>query len=95
MARRFATTGARALGLNNRVSQARCWAKRHKLWPSAEAAYQYFAGKQVLANWAPQVLRDYINYGLEDEQDNLVPSFRRDIETAVYRTFPHDMGGEH
>lgn len=84
--------GAKALGLDNRVSQARFSAKRHKLWPSAEAAYQHFAGKQVFANWAPQVLRDYINYGLEEEQGNMVLRFRRDIETAVYRTLPHDIG---
>ncbi|WP_395824383.1 alpha/beta hydrolase [Collimonas sp.] len=84
--------GAKALGLDNRVSQARFSARRRNLWPSAQAAYEHFASKQVFANWAPQVLRDYINYGLEEEQGNMVLRFRRDIETAVYRTLPHDMG---
>ena len=84
--------GAKALGLDKRVSQARFSVKRRNLWPSAEAAYQHFAGKQVFANWAPEVLRDYITYGLEEEQGNVVLRFRRDIETAVYRTLPHDMG---
>ncbi|WP_211441939.1 alpha/beta fold hydrolase [Collimonas humicola] len=83
--------GAKALGLDNHVPPARFSAKRRNLWPSAEAAYQHFAGKQVFANWAPEVLRDYITCGLEEEQGNMVLRFRRDIETAVYRTLPHNM----
>ncbi|MFC5473543.1 alpha/beta hydrolase [Paraherbaspirillum soli] len=84
--------GAKAFGIDWLFSHARFSEKRRNLWPSVEAAYQHFAAKPVFASWPPEVLRDYIQYGMAEEQGQLTLRFRREIETAVYRTVPHDMG---
>lgn len=79
-----------ALGL--RLSPANFSARRRFVWPDAEAAYQHFAVKDIFAVWAPDVLRDYIESGLQPHPDGVQLRFTREIETAVYLSLPDHMG---
>lgn len=83
---------AKALRIDRRLSPARWSEKRRNQWPDAEAAYQHFSSKQVFASWPEEVLRDYIEHGMLQQQGKLTLRFRREIETAVYRTLPHHFG---
>ncbi|PUA19472.1 alpha/beta fold hydrolase [Glaciimonas sp. PCH181] len=83
---------AKVLRLDRPMSPARFSEKRRNLWPDAEAAYQHFSSKQVFASWPEEVLRDYVEHGLVEQQGGMALRFRRDIETAVYRTLPHHFG---
>ncbi|MBC7857322.1 MAG: alpha/beta hydrolase [Burkholderiaceae bacterium] len=82
----------RNTAIGERYSPARFSARRRVLWPSAEAAYNHFAGKDVFASWAPDVLRDYIDSGLAPHADGMQLRFTREVETAVYRSLPHHVG---
>lgn len=84
---------AKTLGIDGILSPARFSKKRRILWPNVEDAFQHFASKPVFSSWPAEVLRDYIEHGLErEDRGNLTLRFRREIETAVYRTLPHHMG---
>ncbi len=83
---------AKALRLDMKFSPARFSVKRRNQWPDAEAAYQHFSGKAVFALWPREVIRDYVEHGMLQQDGNLTLRFRRDIETAVYRTLPHHFG---
>jgi pimeloyl-ACP methyl ester carboxylesterase len=86
-------------GLMERVSPGRVSAKRRWQWPSAEAAYAHFAAKTAFARWDPAVLHDYIDCGTEPDPEARLAgepaavrlAFRRDIETRLYNTLPHNM----
>jgi hypothetical protein len=65
-------------------------------WPDAQAAFDHFAHKRAFARWDPQVLRDYIAHGTQDETTpqgtRRVLAFDREVETAIYNTLPHNLG---
>lgn len=82
-------------GLMARVSPGKVSRSRRWQWPSTEAAWQHFAAKATFARWAPQVLRDYVEGGTEPapDGDGVVLAFRREVETRIYNSFPHHLGG--
>ncbi len=89
---------AKAAGIGERLSPAHVSKRRRQHWPSAEAAYEHFASKPAFASWAPGVLRDYIASGTEPHDDDVAAdekgrrlAFDRAIETAIYRSLPHQM----
>jgi len=84
---------ARNTALGERFSPSRFSARRRKLWPDAQAAYEHFAAKDMFAIWAPQVLRDYIDSGLVPHPEGVQLRFTREVETDVYRSLPHHIGG--
>jgi pimeloyl-ACP methyl ester carboxylesterase len=65
--------------------------KRRNLWPSAEDAFEHFRHKKAFNNWQADVLRDYVNHAMHDENGQRALSFRRDIETAIYNTLPDNL----
>jgi pimeloyl-ACP methyl ester carboxylesterase len=83
---------AKSAGIDKRFSPARYSERRRQSWPDREAAFQHFAAKPMFAAWPPQVLRDYVEYGLVDEPQGVSLRFTREAETAVYRTLPHNIG---
>ncbi|WP_292934663.1 alpha/beta hydrolase [Noviherbaspirillum sp.] len=90
--RAFLLRIAKRMGVDNKFSPARFSEKRRNVWPDAEAAYAHFTSKPMFAVWPPEVLRDYIEHGLAPHRDGVTLRFRRETETAVYRTLPHDLG---
>jgi pimeloyl-ACP methyl ester carboxylesterase len=83
---------AKGLGKSDRWSPARFSARRRTLWPDAQTVYKQYASKPVFARWAPEVLQDYIEHGLAPHPQGVTLRFTREVETAIYRTLPHDFG---
>lgn len=83
---------AKAIGLGERLSPARLSVKRRDRWPSVEDAMRHFASKELFAAWAPGVLQDYLDAGLEPCADGVRLRFTREGETAVYQSLPHHIG---
>ena len=84
---------AKAVGLIGRLSPGRVSRTRRMHWPSHDAAREHLASKRAFARWAPGVLDDYLDAGLEPAPDGGVQlAFRREIETAFYDTLPHHLG---
>ena len=70
--------------------------KRKNQWPGKKEAAAHFGGKKVFALWEQQVLKDYIEHGTHDAQDDKgesvrLLSFDRRVETAIYNTLPHNL----
>jgi len=73
------------------VSPGRVSRARRDNWPDREAALAHFRSKKAFARWDPQVLADYIEHGMHDEDGKRVLSFDRDVETAIYNTLPDNL----
>lgn len=92
--------GWRALLL--RLSKGKSWAdnfspakfslRRRHIFPDVAAAREHFIGKPMFAAWAPGVLEDYLEHGLESHPQGVQLRFRREIETEIYRGLPHHLG---
>jgi pimeloyl-ACP methyl ester carboxylesterase len=82
----------KAIGIDKRFLPARLSEKRRNLWPDAEAAYRHYASKSMFAAWPQEVLRDYVEHGLMPHAEGVTLRFTREVETAVYRSFPHHLG---
>ena len=76
----------------DRFSPAKFSLKRRNVFPDAAAARAHFIGKPAFAAWAPGVLDDYLEHGLEPHPEGVQLRFRREIETEIYRGLPHHMG---
>lgn len=82
-------------GVGERYSPAFVSKKRRHQWPDREAAYEHFASKAAFARWAPGVLRDYIESGVEPDEGAAGSGhrlrFRREVETEIYNSLPHHV----
>ena len=54
---------------------------------------KHFAAKAVFALWDPRVLADYVASGFEERDGATHLAFRREVETRIYETLPHHLGG--
>lgn len=82
---------AKVTGLGERYSPAAVSRRRRQHWPNDQAAFEHFAAKQAFARWHPEMLRDYIAAGTEPAGAVRALSFRREVETEIYRTLPHHL----
>ena len=76
----------------DRFSPAKSSQKRRHIWPDVQAAHAHFSSKPMFAAWAPGVLADYLEHGLEPHPEGVQLRFRREIETEIYRALPHHLG---
>lgn len=71
--------------------------KRRHQWLDQAEVLAHFRSKKAFARWDEQVLRDYIEHGTHDAQDDggnqRLLSFDRDVETAIYNTLPDNLEG--
>ena len=82
----------KASRLIGRVSPGRVSQTRRQQWPSRRAAHDHYAAKALFARWAPGVLDDYIACGTERVDGQVVLAFKREVETRIYNTLPHQLG---
>jgi pimeloyl-ACP methyl ester carboxylesterase len=82
---------AKSTQLIGSVSPGAVSRRRRNSWPDAVAAFEHFRHKKAFAHWDAQVLQDYVDHGMQDEDGKRVLSFDRDIETAIYNTLPHHL----
>ncbi|WP_313077237.1 alpha/beta hydrolase [Melaminivora sp.] len=86
VAKRAQVMGALSPG---RVSRA-----RRTSWASAEEALEHFRRKKIFARWAPEVLQDYVQHGLAEQEGRRVLAFEREVETKIYNTLPHNLDSQ-
>ncbi|MDP1654963.1 MAG: alpha/beta hydrolase [Hylemonella sp.] len=65
--------------------------QRRNSWPDIDTAFEHFRHKKAFAHWDAQVLRDYVEHSMHDEDGKRVLSFDRDVETAIYNTIPDNL----
>ncbi len=74
------------------VSPGKVSRRRRNRWSDDAAALAYFKSKTAFARWHPDVLRDYLVHGLQDDNGERCLRFDRDVETHIYNTLPHNVG---
>ena len=85
---------AKGQGWGHRFSPGQLSRRRRNVWPDRAAAHAHFAGKPLFAAFAPGVLDDYLEHGLEAHPDGGVQlRFSREVETEIYNALPHHLGG--
>ncbi|MET0519951.1 MAG: alpha/beta hydrolase [Burkholderiaceae bacterium] len=82
---------AKATRLIQRVSPGKVSAQRRYQWPSRAAVLEHFAAKHKFARWDPRVLADYVASGFEENGGLTELAFRREVETHIYDTLPHNL----
>jgi pimeloyl-ACP methyl ester carboxylesterase len=93
---RASTLGAiKTTNLVGRISPGAVSQHRKQAWPDADAVYAHFKSKRAFALWDDAVLRDYVNHGTHDVQEDGKTkrhlSFDRHIETHIYNTIPDSL----
>lgn len=85
---------AKRLGTLDRViTPSRVAAQRTQEWASLQVAQEHFCAKPKFAAFHPRVLHDYLSHGTEAQTGGKSRrlSFRREIESEIYATMPHDL----
>ncbi len=82
----------RVLGLLEKYSPAQFSLKRRMIWRDKQEAFEHFSSKEKFAIWPPEVLRDYIDAGMQDHPEGICLKFTRDIESQIYMTLPGNLG---
>jgi pimeloyl-ACP methyl ester carboxylesterase len=90
--RAFLWRHAKLRGIGDKFSPAKSSVRRRTVWPDVASARAHFASKEVFASWSPGILDDYLANGLVPHPDGVQLRFSREIETAIYRTLPHELG---
>jgi pimeloyl-ACP methyl ester carboxylesterase len=80
------------LGVVDRVTPAGATRERRSTWAGADEAKAHFRSRRLFRNFRDDCLDDYVRYGLVAGRDGLRLAIEPAIETAIYRTIPHDMG---
>ncbi len=85
---------AKTTRLIARVSPGKVSRRRRHHWPDADAVHAHFQTKTTFARWDRRVLADYVACGFDDAGDGSgarVLGFRREVETRIYDTLPHQI----
>jgi pimeloyl-ACP methyl ester carboxylesterase len=87
---------AKAAGQMRRVSPASVAVKRRDRWLDLAEVHRHFAAKPMFARWHPEILKDYVRFGTEQDPADGVGSarrlkFRPAIEAEIYATVPHRL----
>ncbi len=91
--RAFAWRVIKNFNAEDRYSPSRFSVRRRNVWASKEEVLRHYASKELFAAWAPGVLQDYLDAGLVPHPEGVQLRFSREVETAIYRTLPHHIGG--
>lgn len=79
-------------GLLRRYPPASTTRFRRRTFKDREEASAYFLSKPKFAAFDPEVLDDYLHYGLEEGKDKkLRLAFEPEIEAEIYSTIPTDL----
>lgn len=73
------------------VSPGKVSRRRRNQWASSAEALDYFRSKKAFAQWHPEVLQDYVDLCLKDQDGKRMLVFEREVETAIYNTLPHNL----
>ena len=82
-------TFAQLSGLAYKSGPAPVAARRRDIWPSREAAREFFASKAFVQTWADGVLDDFIEHAIIDGAEGVTLKVPRDTERDIYAHIVH------
>lgn len=79
------------MGLIDRFMPSGSARSRRRDFESAEQAFEHFRQRPLFRDFTEACLRDYVHNGLRPHGKGFTLAFDADIETQIYRTFPHRL----
>ena len=79
------------IGLIDRITPAHSTRNRRRHFASETEAFLHFRHKPLFHDFTDASLRDYIKFGMQPAPHGLTLRFDPDIETQIYRSFPHRL----
>ena len=89
--RATALSVAKRARLVGSVSPGAISRKRKNQWLGKDEVFAHFASKKAFARWDEEALRDYIEHGTHELDNQRHLSFDRNVETAIYNTLPDNL----
>lgn len=92
---RLSGTGLKILKrtkLIDKLPLARMTRFRRSVWRSKSEAFHHFSQKEKFQSFDEDVLRDYIEHGTREDEENIKLLFDPRIEAEIYRTIPDNFG---
>ncbi|HBI21687.1 MAG TPA: alpha/beta hydrolase [Legionella sp.] len=80
---------SKMLGMIDHVTPAFRTKGRRDHWQTREAAFAYLKSRKLFKHFTPACLHDYIEYGLNKDDEGYTLRFDPSIEYQIYRTIPH------
>jgi len=77
------------LGFIERLTPGHGARTRRREWPDADAAVNHFSGRGTFADFDPDCLRDYIEFGTAPHRSGVQLRFEREVEYQIYCGLPH------
>ena len=79
---------SKALGVIDHITPASQTSKRRKHWKTREEALNYLRSRALFKKFDERCLHDYIDFGMEIDDDGMYLRFSPEIECQIYRTIP-------
>ena len=80
---------SKAVGMIDRLTPAFRTRARRQHWSTREQALTYLRSKNLFKTFTELCLNDYIDYGMQKNEDGYSLRFDPHIEYQIYRTIPH------
>jgi pimeloyl-ACP methyl ester carboxylesterase len=81
---------SKSLGMIDHLTPALQTRKRRKHWETREQVLAYLRRRTLFKSFAEPCLQDYVNYGMDINEQGYTLRFDPSIETQIYRTIPHE-----
>ncbi len=80
---------SKSLGMIDHITPAFRTRGRQQSWKTREQALAYLKSRKLFKTFSDECLDDYIDYGLQKNENDYSLRFNRQIEYQIYRTIPH------
>lgn len=83
---------SKVLGMIDRVTPAYRTRERRQHWQTRDQVLTYLKSRELFKTFTEACLEDYIDYGMQKNDEGYSLRFDRQIEYQIYRTIPHILG---
>ena len=80
---------SKSLGMIDRLTPAFRTRARRQHWKNREQVWSYLKSKALFKTFTDACLNDYVDYGMNKDEEGYSLRFDRQIEYQIYRTIPH------
>ncbi|AHE67274.1 alpha/beta fold hydrolase [Legionella oakridgensis] len=80
---------SKTLGMIDHVTPAFRTRGRRQYWQTKEQAWSYLRSRTLFKDFTDACLEDYIDYGMQQDEQGYSLRFDRQVEYQIYRTIPH------
>lgn len=82
---------SKKIGFIDKITPARRTQGRRTHWPTRDAAFIYFKRRALFKYMTDACIKDYIDYGMIQDESGYTLRFDANIEYQIYRTMPHSL----